>query len=248
MSLRQMCSWIQIPALAAGLLLVPCTLARSQSPAPAAPLPEQVPLQSKPLQPRVEPPPPAPDAEAIRVAGLPSIHSQPYDQPSDHDLFVDYLHNGYGPYGLIGTTVRALYGEARGKPVGWSQDFTGFSQRFGSSAAVTAINASVRLGLEHLFHEDLRYIPCLHCTVKHKIENALLAEITARHGEDGHRFFSLTPTIADFSGPIVTHSIWYPGASRGPEAGVVAARTVFASRIGIHLFQELLVERHKQKQ
>ncbi len=73
----------------------------------------------------------------------------------------------------------------------------------------------------------------------------MLAEITARHDSDGHRFFTLTPTIADFSGPIIAHTFWLPQPS-GPIDGVVAARLVFATRIGGHLFREFVLERrHK---
>jgi len=95
--------------------------------------------------------------------------------------------------------------------------------------------------MEEVFHEDLRYIPCHGCTFKHQNENALLAEITARHASNGHRFFTLTPTVADFSGPIIAHSIWYP--TYNPFGGVVATRTVFATRVGSHLFREFVLER-----
>ena len=85
-------------------------------------------------------------------------------------------------------------------------------------------------------------IPCHGCRAKKKIENALLAEVTARHDSDGHRFFTLTPTIADFSGPIIAHTFWFPQPS-GPIDGVIAARLVFATRIGGHLFREFVLER-----
>jgi hypothetical protein len=182
-------------------------------------------------------------AEAYRISQLPIIHQRPYDQPSSHDLFVDYLRDTYGLPGQARSLVRALYSEARGTPSGWGTDLPGFGQRLGSAEAVTAINGNVRYGMEIVFHEDLRYIPCHGCSVKHKIENALLAEITARHDVDGHRFFTLTPTIADFSGPIIAHTLWYPGSSAGPLAGVVSARTVFATRVGAHLFREFVLER-----
>jgi hypothetical protein len=187
------------------------------------------------------------DPEALRISKLPLINGVPYDQPDLHDLAADYVRDSYGWPAIARTTVRALYAEGRGKPEGWGQDFPGFMQRFGSAAAVTAINGNVRFGMELLFHEDLRYLPCHRCTAKHKIENALLAEITARHGEDGHRFFTLTPTIADFSGPLIAHTLWYPGATEGPRAGVVAARLTFATRIGSHLFDEFVIEKRKEK-
>lgn len=174
------------------------------------------------------------------------VNGQTYVQPNRHALLKDYLHDTYGLPGVSRTTVTALYAEGRGKPNGWGTDAAGFGQRFGSAAAVTAINGTVRFGFENAFHEDLRYIPCHGCRTKQKIANALLSEITARHGADGHRGFSLTPTIADMAGPIITHTLWYPGGSGGPEQGAVTARTVFATRIGAHLFEEFVWERrHK---
>ena len=215
---------------------------------PPASTPDQT-LPDSPGMSRRTPPPtshrtPAQQAEAERIAHLPIVNGRPYDQPSDHDKFLDYLRDSYELPALGRGTVQALYAEARGKPTGWGTDAAGFGQRFGSALAVQAINGNVRFAGALLLHEDLRYIPCHGCTKKRKIENALLAEITARHGEDGRRFFTLTTTVADFSGPIIAHQLWYPGNAAGPISGVVAARTVFATRIGSHLFEEFVLERH----
>ena len=181
-------------------------------------------------------------AEALRISKLAIINGRPYDQPSNREIFKDYFQDSYGLPAMARTTVRTSYAQARGKPTGWGSDFAGFMQRFGSNAAITAIDGNVRYLMEYAFHEDLRYIPCHGCHFKAKIENALLAEITARHSEDGHRFLTLTPTIADFSGPIIAHSIWYPGGP-DPRAGAVSARLIFATRIGSHLFREFVLER-----
>jgi hypothetical protein len=217
-------------------LIYPACAQLSETPSrPLSPRPSRAPA-SLPL-----------DPEALRVSKLPLVNGVPYDQPGTHDLALDYVRDSYGWPALARTTLRALYSEGRDKPVQWGQDLPGFGQRFGSSAAITAIDGNVRFAMELAFHEDLRYLPCHRCTVKHKIENALLAEITARHGEDGHRFFTLTPTIADFSGPIIAHSIWYPDPGEGPLAGVVASRTLFATRIGAHLFDEFVIDRRKAR-
>jgi hypothetical protein len=141
--------------------------------------------------------------------------------------------------------VRSLYGQATDKPDGWGQDWPGYGQRFGTAMAVSAINGNVRYGLSSLFREDMRYIPCHGCSVKRKIGNAFLSEITARHDVDGHRFFTVTPIIADFSGPIISNSFWFP-PGHGPLDGLVATRTVLVARIGGHLFREFILERrHK---
>jgi hypothetical protein len=219
------------------VLAAPVAL-RAQTPASPSNPPEapQPVLSTRPTQ------TPAEAAEALRISKLAIINGRPYDQPSTRDTVLYYVHDTYGWGGVSTTMARTLYSEGLDKPTGWGQDWPGFVQRFGSAAGITIINGNVRLGMELLFREDLRFIPCHGCTARKKIENVLLAEITARHDENGHRFFTLTPTVADFSGPIIAHSLWYPKGF-DPFAGVVATRLVFASRIGERLFQEFVWER-----
>jgi hypothetical protein len=169
------------------------------------------------------------------------INGRPYVRPTPKEQFHDYLKDTYGWPGLARTSVRAVYAQGRGKPDEWGQDWSGFGQRFGSSTATTVIDGNVRYGLEMLFKEDMRYIPCHGCSKKRKLENALLAEITARHDSDGHRFFTLTPTVSDMTGPIIANSYWVPGHTAID--GFVGSRLIFATRIGGHLFSEFVLER-----
>jgi hypothetical protein len=202
------------------------------------------PAQSKTLQQHAAPTPSEQaQQQAATLHPVYLINGAPYVRPTTHDLLIDYVKDSYGLNAFVRSTVRALYTEARDEPSGWSTDIAGYGQRQGSAEAVTAINGNVRLGMEFLFHEDLRYYPCRGCSIKRKFGNALLAEFTARHDSDGRRFFTLTPVISDFSGPIIAHSIWYPGGVN-PFGGVVATRTVFATRVGFHLFQEFRPYRH----
>ena len=221
----------------------------AQTPAPPA---DSVPkTTSVPNAPEVSTPPPTSEEDALareeaRKALLGSVNGRPYDQPSNKDQFFDYLRDSYGLPAFARSTIRALYSEGRGKPTGWGTDWAGFGQRYGSAVAITAINGNVKYGLETLFHEDTKYIPCHGCSVKKKIVNTILAEFTARHDVNGHRHFSMTPVISDFAGPIIANATWYP--NRDPFAGVVATRTVFATRVGGHLFTEFVLERrHKDK-
>lgn len=184
--------------------------------------------------------PTQPNAEVTTKMAI--VNGRPYERPTKKIIFDDYVSDSYGVPAILRTTVRALYSEARDAPKGWGTDFPGFMQRFGANAGQTIISGNVRYAMELTFHEDLRYIACHGCGVKAKIENALLAEVTARHDSDGHRFFTLTPTIADFSGPIIAHSLWYPGGPN-PAAGAVTARLAFATRVGSHLFREFILER-----
>jgi hypothetical protein len=174
-----------------------------------------------------------------------TINGQPYLHPTAKQQFDDYVKNTYGLPALAFTSARASFAQLRGKPEGWGQDWAGFSQRFASAGAVTAIDGNVRYGMEMFFKEDMRYIPCHGCSAKKKIENALLAEVTARHDSDGHRFFTLTPTISDMSGPMVANSLWIPGHTTMD--GFTGSRLIFAYRIAGHLFSEFALDRHHQE-
>lgn len=188
---------------------------------------------------------PTPASSAVstgRAAKAPVIiNGRPYTRPTAREQFRDYLKDSYGWPALARSSVRALYAQGTGKPTEWGQDWPGFGQRFGTAAATAAIDGNVRYGMEMLFREDMRYIPCHGCSAKRKLENALLAEITARHDTDGHRFFTLTPTITDMSGPMIANAFWIPGHTAID--GFTGSRLIFATRIGGHLFTEFVLER-----
>jgi hypothetical protein len=169
------------------------------------------------------------------------INGRPYLRPTPKEQFKDYLRDTYEWPALVRASTRALYAQGRGKPEEWGQDWPGFGQRLGSSSAVTAIDGNVRYGMEMLFKEDMRYIPCHGCSAKRKLKNALLAEVTARHDNDGHRFFTLTPTVTDMTGPIIANACWIPNHTAID--GFVGSRLIFATRIGGHLFTEFVLER-----
>lgn len=169
------------------------------------------------------------------------INGRPYHRPSAKDQFKDYLHDTYEWPALARVVVRSAYAQGRDQPVEWGQNWSGYGQRFGTSAAVTVIDGNVRYGLETLFREDMRYIPCHGCSAKRKLENALLAEVTARHDSNGRRFFTLTPTITDMTGPMIANGLWIPGHTTLD--GFVGSRLIFATRIGGHLFTEFILER-----
>lgn len=231
--------WRRLPAVLLMLAVCACiTPTRNQA---------QTPPQN-PASPIAVPPAPTANETSLGsgAPGKPKdapviINGRPYVRPTAHEQFVDYLRDSYGLPALARTTARALYAQGVDKPDQWGQDWPGFGQRFGSASAVTAIDGNVRYGMEMVFKEDMRYIPCHGCSKKRKLENALLAEITARHDSDGHRFFTLTPTVTDMSGPLIANSIWVPGHTTID--GFVGSRFIFATRIGGHLFTEFILER-----
>jgi hypothetical protein len=191
---------------------------------------------------------PFPDAPSAAAAANPAkmdkpaiVNGRPYVRPTAKDQFEDYLRDSYGIPAIVRTTVGAVYGQGIDSPSVWGQDWRGFGQRMGWGTASTIVNGNVRYGMETAFHEDMRYIPCHGCSAKKKIENALLAEVTARHDSDGHRFFTLTPLFSDMTGPILVNSFAVPG--KGPINGVIGSRVRITTRIGGHLYREFVMER-----
>ncbi len=90
--------------------------------------------------------------------------------------------------------------------------------------------------------EDVRYLICHDCSAGDKLKNAVLAEFTARHGEDGHRTFSPTPIVAGMSGPLVAYSAWYPP---GYDTSDAAKHAIFGFgfRIAGHILREFIADK-----
>jgi hypothetical protein len=187
--------------------------------------------------------------ETVLLPDAPShtvVNGALYRKPTRHEDLVAYRHELYGPRPFISAAIRSAIEQGRDRPVGWGQDFPGYAQRYGSAYAEFAIDSSVRFGLAGVLHEDVRYLICHQCSAGAKIENAVLAEFTARHGADGHRALSPTPIVAGFSGPLVAYSAWYPpGYGPGDAAG--HAVFGFGFRIVGHVVREFLADRGKNR-
>jgi hypothetical protein len=210
--------------------------ARSETPSASANLPE-APLPPAPPHPGPTPGNPEPPAPSPVL-----FYTSSYDPPTRHDAFHAYVMEVIGPRPLVSAGISAGIEQARSVPIGWGQDFPGYLQRFGSAYSESAIDSTTRFGLASLFHEDVRYFPCYGCSIWDKYENAVLAEVSARRGQDGHRAFSPTPILAGFSGPLVAYNVWYPPGYSNRDA-LHHAALGFITRIGFHLLREFIVDR-----
>jgi hypothetical protein len=175
--------------------------------------------------------------------GIPVLfYTRAYDPPTRHDDFHAYSMELIGPRTFIAASFRAGIEQTRLVPVGWGRDVPGYLQRYGSAYGEAAIDSTTRYSLAQVFHEDVRYFPCYGCSVWDKYENAVLAEVSARRGEDGHRVFSATPILAGFSGPLIAYAAWYPPGYSNAQA-IQHAGLGFITRIGFHLLREFIVDR-----
>jgi hypothetical protein len=200
------------------------------------------------------PPAPAPAAPAQTLPDAPQpvrpnyglVNGRVYRRPTRREDLLAYRRELIGPRPFLSAAIRSAIEQSRPRPIGWGQDFPGYLQRYGSAYGEFAIDSSVRYGLASLSHEDVRYLVCHECSAGAKVKNAVLAEFTARHGEEGRRTFSPTPIIAGMSGPLIAYSAWYPpGYGPGDAAGHAAFG--FGFRIAGHLLRELLADRGPNK-
>jgi hypothetical protein len=184
-----------------------------------------------------------PEAPSALIPDPVFVNGRLYHKPTRREDFKAYEHELIGPRPFISAAIRAGFEQIRPVPTGWGQDFPGYIQRYGSAYGEFGIDSSVRYGLAAALHEDVRYLICHQCTAGQKIENAFLAEMTARHGEDGHRTFSLTPVVAGFSGPLVAYAAWYPP---GYDSGDAAKHAFFGFgfRIVGHIVREFLFDKN----
>jgi hypothetical protein len=222
-------------AFSLGTLLLVSLLGLSAPPARAEAIPAALPEAPTPTILDPAPLDPSP--------GIPVLfYTRAYDPPTRHDAVHAYTMELLGPRTFIAAGFRAGIEQARLIPAGWGRDVPGYLQRYGSSYSESAIDSTTRFGLAQLLHEDVRYFPCYGCKMWDKYENAVLAEVSARRGQDGHRAFSATPILSGFSGPLIAYSAWYPTGFSAADA-LHHAGLGFITRIGFHLLREFIVDR-----
>jgi hypothetical protein len=193
-------------------------------------------------------PPPAPTPQAQPIATLPEapsttvINGRLYRKPTAAEDLHAYRSELFGARPFLHAAIRSGIEQARTVPVGWGQDFPGYMQRYGSAYGEAAIDNSVRYALGAVLHEDVRYLVCHDCDFGGKLKNAALYEVTARHGADGHRAFSVTPIVSSFSGPMVAYAAWYP-PGYGPSMAAKHAFLGVGTRIVFNLVREYLHDR-----
>jgi hypothetical protein len=185
---------------------------------------------------------PLPEAPSALLPAPTDVNGRTYHKPTRREDLKAFEQELYGPRPFFSAAIRSGIDQLRTKPTGWGQDFPGYMQRYGSAYGEFGIDSSVRYGLAALFHEDVRYLVCHKCTATQKFENAFLSQITARHGQDGHRVVSLTPVVAGFSGPLIAYSAWYPP---GYDTGDAAQHAMFGFgfRIVGHLVNEFFFDK-----
>ena len=149
----------------------------------------------------------SPAETAIRGAGLPAA---PYTRPTQGTIAHNYLFDAFGPYPTVGAALAAGIGQVGNSPPEWNQGAKGYSRRFGSDFAIAATGTTARYGLAEALKEDTLYYRCECRGFFPRLGYAMVSTVTGRHGEDGHRVFSIPAIVAPYAGSATAVYGWYP--------------------------------------
>ncbi len=133
-----------------------------------------------------------------------------YVRPSEMIRMQNYLVDTIGPYPVIGAAAVAGINQAYNTPPEWKQGSRAYGKRFASNFGIEAVSTTTRYALAGAFKEDTIYYRC-NCTgFLPRLNHAVLSTFTARHGQDGHRMFSISSLVAPYVGTTTAVYGWYP--------------------------------------
>jgi hypothetical protein len=151
---------------------------------------------------------------STQTASTPA-HAQPgrtadYTKPDFGQRFHNYLFDSFGPYPLIGAAAAAGVTQGTNSPPEWGQGAEGYGYRYASAFGINLVATSARYGLAEIFREDTIYYRCECGGFFPRLSHAVISTITARRGNDGHRFISFANIAAPYAGTETAALGWYP--------------------------------------
>jgi nitrate reductase NapE component len=147
--------------------------------------------------------------ETIAPARIEQIDSS-YVRPSQATKLRNYAFDAFGPYPIFGAAVVAGIGQADNTVPEWKQGAAGFGRRFGSDFGIAAASTTTRYAMGQVLREDTLYYRCECRGLFPRLSHAVVSTLTARHGQDGHRAFSVSAVVAPYAGTMTAVYGWYP--------------------------------------
>jgi hypothetical protein len=154
-------------------------------------------------------------------------------------MAVNYLFDAFGPYPVSGAAFAAGINQFSNAPPEWNQGVKGYARRFGSDFGIAAVGTTTRYGLAEALKEDTMYYRCECEGFFPRLRHAVLSTVTGRHGEDGHRVFSVPALIAPYAGSMTAVYGWYPSRFSAKDGFRIGNYTLLANvggNIGLEFF------------
>jgi hypothetical protein len=149
-------------------------------------------------------------SSAVSVSAPSEIQDLTYVRPTQRTMARNYAFDTIGPYPIAGAAFAAGINQLGNSPPEWNQGLKGYSRRFGSDFGIAAVGTTTRYGLSEVMMQDSLYYRCECSGIFPRLSHALISTITARHGDDGHRVFSLPALVAPYAGSMTAVYGWYP--------------------------------------
>jgi hypothetical protein len=162
-----------------------------------------------------------------------------YVRPTQGTMARNYAFDAFGPYPVAGSAIAAGIGQIDKSMPEWNQGLKGYGRRFGSDFGIAAVGTTTRYGLSEALRQDSMYYRCECRGVFPRLGHAVLSTLTARHGEDGRRIFSLPALVAPYAGSMTAVYGWYPNRY-GAKDGFRIGNYSLLSNVGGNIALEFL--------
>jgi hypothetical protein len=162
-----------------------------------------------------------------------------YVRPTQRTMVTNYAFDTFGPYPVVGAALAAGVDQFTNSPPEWNQGVEGYSKRIGSNFGIAAVTTTTRYGLAQAFREDTMYYRCECNGFFPRLSHAAISTLTGRHGEDGHRVFSIPALVAPYAGTMTAVYGWYPnrfGAKDAFRMGNYTMLLYMGGNVGLEFF------------
>jgi hypothetical protein len=164
---------------------------------------------------------------------------------TDNQMLHKYVWSTIGRDGAFSATLASGLDQWKRSPPEWSMDATGFTRRWVSDYAESAIGDGAKYAVAHFFHQDPSFYPCACSEFGRRLHHAVDSPFMART-DDGTRVLSAASLAGFVTGHVVAASTWYP-APLGARDGLKHAGMSLAAKIAVDVFKEFRPRRSKQQ-
>jgi len=182
---------------------------------------------------------------AVRCFAQEAPVPEPKPVATDHQMLHKYVWSTLGFDGALSATLSSALDQWKGSPPEWSQDANGYSRRWVSDYAESAIGDGAKYAVAHFFHQDPGFYPCACTGFGRRLHHAVDSPFMARK-RDGTRVLSAASLAGVLTGHVVSATTWYP-APLGARDGLKHAGMSLITKIAVDVFNEFRPRRPKKQ-
>ena len=182
---------------------------------------------------------------AVRCFAQEAPVPEPKPVATDHQMLHKYVWSTLGFDGALSATLGSALDQWKGSPPEWSQDANGYSRRWVSDYAESAIGDGAKYAVAHFFHQDPGFYPCACTGFGRRLHHAVDSPFMARK-RDGTRVLSAASLAGVLTGHVVSATTWYP-APLGARDGLKHAGMSLITKIAVDVFNEFRPRRPKKQ-